>query len=175
MLELNRNNDPPRSGPEIWVRRLRANEVIQCGIISPHFWGFVVHWAGNRTEPCYRETRTCPGHRRGLPVKWKGYLYVLDHAIREYQFLEFPPVAATHLLNQFENGHSLRGEVLSIKRMNGVASRLKVTRLTDKFDIPKEKIESDVDPIRTLCKIWGVDVNQVNLRGENEPPQGQVA
>lgn len=175
MLSLNRLNDPPVAGPDVWVRRLGAREKLHATILSPHFWGFMVHWAGNHSEPCYREIRTCPGHRRGLPLKWKGYLYVIDHVSKEFQFLELPPGAAKELVNWYHPLKDLRGQRCIITRGEGSKARLKV-----EIQLPWEKVSSDPlpkdkDPIITLCRLWGVDPTQVNLSGDTEVPNTSVA
>jgi len=170
MFDLNRNNTPPTGGPEIWVRRLVKSEQVTVGIVSPCFWGFMVHWAGNRSEPCLKETKTCPGHRRGLPLKWKGYLYVHNLQKRRYEFLEFPPGAATELLESFPKGSTLRGEVIQVQRMAGDNARLRVTIETHKWAEQQIAIPQDKDPAETLCKLWGLDPTQVNLNGDNEVP-----
>lgn len=175
MIELNRSSAPPPAGPEIWIRRLAKNEEVLAAIVSPCFWGLFVHWAGNRSEPCFKETKTCPGHRRGLPLKWKGYLYVHDMTKRKMEFLEFPPGAAQQLLDRFPEGHSLRGEVILVRRMSGNQARLQIAVETHKWAGNQGVIPPDKDPAETLAKLWGLDPSQVNLNGDVDIPKSKFA
>jgi len=175
MLTVNRKNEPPLAGPEVWVRRLGGQEKIKCVICSHSFWGFMVHWAGNHSEPCFAETKACPGHRRGLPLKWKGYLYVADQIAREHQFLELPPQAAKDLLNWFHPVTDLRGQIVLVTRGAGKKARLKIEPQGIWDEETWGPLAKDKDPIITLCKLWGLDPTQVNLNGQNDVPTFKIA
>jgi hypothetical protein len=135
----------------------------------------MVHWAGNHTEPCFAETKVCPGHRRGLPLKWKGYLYVADQVLREQQFLELPPLAAKDLLNWFYPQTDLRGQCVIVQRGDGKKARLKIEPQGPWDEESCGPLAKDKDPIITLCRLWGLDPTQVNLSGQNEVPNSRVA
>lgn len=170
-MKLNRQDRPPRVGPELWIRRLKASETLQCTIISASLWGCMTHWNGRSTEPCYESKKECPGHKRGLPTRWKGYLHVWDEGKAEECFLELTPVAADNLLAQVMQGEPLRGQRLKVERLKGNKARLRVTLLAHYTalrvgrDLPPPK-----DPHNTLCKLWGLSDVVVTPMAESVIP-----
>lgn len=159
MVPLRRQDAPPKSGPDIFVRRLRAAEKLTVQLISPSLWGCWVHWAGDHSEPCLEDKKKCPGHARGLPVKWKGYLHVINLHNRREEFLEMTPYSANMMLDQVEADVPLRGYRLQCERGKGDKARVKVLVLpclTEASGLPQP-----VDPYKTLCNLWscqGIDL-----------------
>lgn len=159
MFDLRRQNLPPKSGPEIFVRRLRAAEKLTVQVLSRSLWGCYVHWAGDHSEPCLEDAKKCPGHARGLPVKWKGYLHVMNLHNRRAEFLEFTPFSANQIIDQVDTAQPLRGYRLQCERGKGDKARVKVVVLpclNMEVVLPDE-----IDPYKTLCKLWscqGIDL-----------------
>lgn len=157
MPELNRANGKPKSGPDVWVRRLKKNDHISVAVCSLAVWEFWVHWAGNRTVPCLKPTKTCPGHRQGLPLKWKGFLYVVNHNARRAEFLEITGGAAKQLEELVGENANLRGKRFTVTRGNGDAARLTFSSLPDWSVFSTATLPEDKDPAKTLCKMWGLE------------------
>src|SRR5262245_10185185 len=101
---LDRSGRPERSGPERFVRRLQANESIACVILSERIEDYWTHWDGDTTIPCITPHSSCPGHKRNLPRRYKGYLHVWDSRLRAEQFLELTPVAAECVVKEHPLG-----------------------------------------------------------------------
>lgn len=155
MQPLNRQNRPPDPGPEMLILRLRAGQRIVATILSKALWGVWTHWAGKRSEPCFGDKADCPGHKRGLPLRWKGYLHVFDHTKKKEGFLELTPVSAESLLDQVGNDSPLRGERIQVIRGGGDKARLTVELLAaikEGVVLPPEK-----DPEKTLRALWGIE------------------
>jgi hypothetical protein len=163
-ISLRRQDRPPKPGPEMRIRRLKASQKIVATVLND-LWGCWTHWAGNRSEPCLGDKKTCPGHKRGLPARWKGYLHILDHNNREESFLELTPTAATQLFDQLGTESPLRGNRIQVERMAGDKARMRITVLTahlSDVQLPPAK-----DPYKTLCSLWGV--SDVSLEKPGQP------
>lgn len=157
MLDLNRQDLPPTGGPEMLVYRLKAGQSIDAIIISKALWGVYTHWNGRTSEPCYQAKGKCPGHKRGLPVRWKGYLHVWDVKKKRQCFLELTPTSAQDLLDALGVGQ-MRGQRIVIARQNGDKARLTVNVFgEDRYQCDLTKLPDPRDPYRTLAKLWGVD------------------
>jgi hypothetical protein len=171
MSRLRRQDNPPERGPNHFVRRLKAREEATFTILSEHFWGTWVHWDGARTTPCESDDDSCPGHRRGLPCKWKGWLCCHNHDNRNMEFLEFTRVAARCLLEQLEKGASLRAYRLVVKRGCGDKTKVKVTVLPPMQT--RDAIAPGVDPQETLEILWEMN-GKPKLKRFNEDDLADV-
>jgi hypothetical protein len=152
--QLNRQDRPPKSGPDLWIRRLKKKQWVIVTILCDSIWGVYVHWNGSKTEPCFEDKKKCPGHARQLPLRWKGYLHVWDHERKEECFLELTPLSAEQLLEQLGQLCGMRGSRCRVERMDGDKARLRVTLLgagDHHGELPAEK-----SPLPTLSKLWGI-------------------
>lgn len=176
MLPLKRQNAPPRSTVELWVKRLKANESVHVTILSPSLWGTWTHWNGSNTEPCYECKAKCPGHRKGLPTRWKGYLHVYDLLSKDCYFLELPPGAARQFLDLVGDDLALRGVRVEVKRQAGRKARLKFGAMGRHESYCKWELMPALDPYKSLCVMWGVNELDINAQGEPTIPlSGEAA
>jgi hypothetical protein len=155
MEPLHIQHEPPRPGPAMPILRVKAGQEMHFVILSESLWGIWTHWAGNRSEPCFAENATCPGHKRGLPRRWKGYLHVWHIDKRLEAFIELTPTAAHCLLDQAGKNCSLRGLRLKLRRTGASNGRLLVNLLPANPSM--EGFAQPKDPESILCKLWGVD------------------
>ena len=155
MLPLNRQNHPPRGGPSMPIRRVKAGQRKQFAILSRSLWGVWTHWNGKQSEPCYQEKKQCGGCKRGLPKRWKGYLHAYDFMDKEECFLELTPLACDQLLAQAGDKEPLRGNRVLVERGAGNKARLTVTMLTPVQSV--SSLPAEKDPQSALQKLWGVD------------------
>lgn len=165
MSDLNRDDRPPRIPKTMHLRRLKAGERFH-GILLAPLWGVWTHWNGNRSEPCFKKKVSCPGHRKGLPSKWKGYFHVWNLLERAEEFLEVSPVAADQILDCLTTGHPARGHRVTILRGNGTKARLKVEvneSVPDAESLPQPK-----DPNKTLRRLWGIADDDGEFNNTNE-------
>jgi hypothetical protein len=153
MRPLNRQDRPPRPGPEIEVLRIKAGATGQCIILSESLWGVWTHWNGRASEPCYSEKKDCSGCKRGYPKRWKGYLHVWDCFARREAFLELTPQSADHVLCQ-AGADSLRGYRFQFQRGKGDKARLTVTLLPS---VQLQNMPEPKDPYKVLAYLWNID------------------
>lgn len=172
---LNTRNDPPRPGPDMSIVRLRAGQKVTVVVLSKQIWGCYTHWAGRYSTPCYADKSRCPGHKQGLPLRWKGYLHVWDYNIRDDYFLELTPTACHNLLDQVGRGMDLRCQRLMIERGKGDKARLYVSVQTPHDKISDKPLPEAKDPFKTLCRLWGIEDGNLHLRGEDDLPFSVVA
>lgn len=155
MPQLNRQDQPPRGGPEMWILRLKAKQSRTLAILSVSLWGTWTHWNGQCSEPCFVEKKACSGCKRGLPKRWKGYLHCWDYHEKREVFLELTPMAADAVLVQCGEGAPLRRNRIQMARGDGDNTRLKVTILSA---VPLDVLLPEPkDPKKTLEKLWGID------------------
>lgn len=150
---LDRDDRPPRPGPNVEIKRLKANHQIHVLVLGM-IQGYWVHWNGLRSEPCFQDHQTCPGHLRQLPRRWKGYLHCFDLVERVELFLELTPLAVKQVKAVCGQESGWRGVRMSVKRHNGDRTRLtvEVSKLSDNVDrLPAAK---DVWPV--LAQLWGM-------------------
>jgi hypothetical protein len=165
--KFNRQNVPPRPGPKIEIRRLRAGQTSTVVILSKSVWGVWTHWNGKVTEPCYEEKKKCPGCKKGLPKRWKGYLHCYDFNRRDECFVELTPISADAMACQVQAGDSLRGYRFRLQRANGDKARLSVTLLPS-VEIPDLPAEKDVQVV--LCRLWELDGSVAVQEGTTNLP-----
>lgn len=162
---LNREDQPPRAGPVLPILRVRAGELLPCTVLSTNLWGCWTHWAGDRSEPCLLPKIGCPGCKRGLPKRWKGYLHIYSHSHNREGFLELTPASAEQLELQCPDQGQYRGLRIDAKRSpGGNRGRLNLSilrRLEETSHLPPPK-----DPMKTLNFLWGIH----DALDEQHPP-----
>lgn len=171
MPNYHRQSLPPASGPDLLVRRLKAEEKLTFQIIAQAIAGFWVHWSKgeNHSEPCMGPKSICPGCDKDLPKRWKGFLHVGNMHNRRQEFLELTPAPAQMLLDQVGQGEVLRGLRIQCERGKGPKARVRVTVLPPLDGCPALPVE--LDPTPTLEKLWklsGVDLKifQIDERSQ---------
>lgn len=154
MSVLNRSNRPPERGPELFVRRLKANEQIQVVILSDKIDGFLSHWTGTVSVPCTQPVEECEGHLAGFPARWRGYLHVMNLLDGKDFFLELTKGAQDQMEIQLESESSWRGLRIFVKRMGGDASRLKVDIQAPWERVTNKPLPPAKDPENSLARLY---------------------
>lgn len=158
MFELDRGGGPkPQAGPDIWVRRVDAEETIDFACASPVPWEFWIHWDGpnRKSMPCQKDHSKCPGCLLPLPRKWRGYLYGLNHNTRKMEYLEVTLKGSEQLFELIGHGLSLRGQRFRVARGKAKTAHCRFTLLRTWEDFsPNVKIPQDIDPEKTLLTLW---------------------
>lgn len=152
--QLNRQDVPPKPGPEIEVIRVDKGPGVAVQIVSNEIWGVWTHWDGRRSRECTGEGLMCVGHSNNWPSRWKGYLHVWCPHRKSYCFLELTPAAAQELNRQKGGLPSLRGCLLRMSRHgNSIRAKINV-ELTPSVGGGASLIaEQSPEPI--LRKLWG--------------------
>jgi hypothetical protein len=152
---------PPKPAKRKEIVRITSSEARLYICLSASVWGQGVHWCGKRTEECLKDRKLdCPGCKRGLPWKWKGYLHVSD-GVGWDGFLELTPTAMQLLQAQLPNATSLRGIMFKIRRTKGGARGRYVIEVLERMlmdgDIPE-----GADPLETLRFLWSCKRSYLN-------------
>lgn len=156
-MQFDRPTSIPRSGPEIWVRRLGARDDTTFVFASPSFWLVWVHWEHEHSEPCFKDHSKCPGHRKGTPRRVRCYAYGYSTKGKAYEFIELPPSCSNTILENLMEGETLRGKRFRLVRGDGKKARIQVVRLSDLEGEALQRLAADMDPSKTLTKLWGIE------------------
>lgn len=155
MAELNRQDTPPAPGPRAKIYRVKTTTRQIFQVLSPVWWGVYVHWNGKTTEECTGNSKVvCEGHKRGFPVKWRGYLHCLHlNNDGEPCFVEFTPDGAAQIEQQRTEGSTLRNYRIDVSRTsNSKGARYRCVLLEpigNGANLPLAK-----DPETELRKLW---------------------
>ncbi len=155
--ELSVSRVPPPPGPEIWIRRLRAREVLRCTILSTEMWGVQFHWTGKVSAPHFVPTEQCAGCQAQQPLKWRGYLHIVNQDKMVSEFLELSPA----LVRAVETATGLTGgwRGLRMRFERGAGDRAKVSCSLQGPDRSVEPLPAERDPLRELSLLWGLSVS----------------
>jgi hypothetical protein len=154
LSSLNRSAAPQESGPEVWVKRLRANEACLVVVLSDKADGFLSHWTGKYSTLCTQPTSECEGHQRGDPQRWRAYIHCLDLGTGKEFFLEMTKGAFEQMQIQLDSAQTWRGMRLNVKRMSGDASRLKVEILAPWANVSSKPLPVAKDPEQSLRNLY---------------------
>lgn len=145
---------PPKSGPEIYILRLKANEKFSFQVFSPDIFGIWVHWSGAKSTPHFTDTGRCPGCRNEDPMRWKGFVHA--HCIEKKQdvFLELTPASANSLRDQLGVGETLRGKCIFVNRTKGDNGRLLIRVMQG--HLPSDALPPALDPQKSIMALWGI-------------------
>lgn len=174
MNKLSRPIRRPASGPQMWILRLKAKEEVQVCILSKAIWQCMVHWAGDHSEPCFEDHKTCHGHKRGWPLRWKGYLHVYDLRQRKECFLEITPGLADQLESAIGTGEVYRGQRVKLVRGRGDKARYSLEIMLPHEQVSRVDLPPEKDPYETLCKLWGIDPGTLERLGEASIPMSET-
>lgn len=125
-----------------------------------HFWIFskamyvqCIHWYGNRSHECTKQTKKCNGCERNWPTKVKVYLDCFHVEANARIFLELTHTAATYLGGCAPHDATLRGLLVSVNKSKGGAKgRYQISIMEGRkksSELPEER-----DPLPTLRFLW---------------------
>lgn len=171
-LSLVTSSTPPRSGPELFVLRVKGDKMHVITIYSESLWGVWVHFgnASKKSSPHFSDESRCPGCISKTPKRWKGFLHGFDSTLSQEVFLELTPAAAQSLLSQLGDRGPLRGNRIQVKRSGAANGRLQISVLTACTN--PEQLPPGKDPQSSLLKLWGYD--DVEAHGGREFPRDRA-
>lgn len=175
MVEVRRCSKPARTGPSIWIRRLKASEKINCTVYSTSLQGLWTHWLGNHSLPCFTPKTECPGCKTGAPLRQKFFLHIGNMDQHEEEFLELPPGAADDFLGYYPEGSNCRGQRLTVTRGKGKKARLAIEIHASHEAIAKSPLPQPKDPFFSLCELWGLDPKNIGFSKDDTLPFPRVA
>jgi len=152
-MTLKLSSVPPRDPATLHVERLKAGQELLCHAVSQSVFGLTTHWneSGRHSLPC--TSVNCPGCKKGLPARWKGFLHVIRCSDRKQLLVELTSTATALLHDQVPQIDQLRGYRLRIYRGRGADnSRLRCELYGEKMQ--GLVLPSEIDLIPSLRKIW---------------------
>jgi hypothetical protein len=143
----------PAAGPELFIKRLAANESRQFCVLGTKIRGIWVHWnpRSDKSEPHYEgECASCAAQ---MPKRWKGFLHVYEETLSQEMFLELTPTSAAALMERIDSPDQLRGAVITVQRGKKNNSRLNL--FVQPYRRNPQGITPEKDPRRSILKLWG--------------------
>lgn len=155
---FNRDDTPPNRKRVISIKRVAATQQWKVTVLDEKFQGFWVHVIGGRTVPCMNGPELCEWHLKKVPLKWLGYLTVIDETTNEIVFVEFTDYSAQNLLKASKEYANFRGLQLHLCRERQTLRA--PVRATILGTAPIHRVlppAKDVTP--SLRRVWGLDKN----------------
>jgi len=153
MADLVKGAEPPAPTRRMEVFRVTTAETTTFVCCSSAIFGQWVHWFGRRSHECRKDRGDCEGCRNNWPVKWKGYLHVMDPLGRSEGFLEVTATCWTLLVNQLPERQTLRGIRFRISRTKGGAKGRYLVNVLE-LKATEESLPIERDPLNTLRFLW---------------------
>lgn len=152
----------PPSGPQHFIRRVKANQKIDFVCYSKAIWGCWTHWDGRRSHPHLKRKDLCMGCKHGWPKRWKGYLDCFNVDCKQREFVEVTPGVCEFFDAELPAGESLQGQRFELRRGAGDKARFVVTFRTPMQTIkPNWVCPQPLDPKQTLLELW--QLNDIKL------------
>lgn len=150
----------PRSGPELFVKRLKAGESIQVILIGSKIRGLWVHWnsSGNFSEPHYNGA--CPACDAKMAKRWKGFIHAFDRQNGTPLFMELTPRSAGELERYCNGMGGYRGKVVTFTR--GAKANSKVGIAVQTFNVDPNTLPVEQDARRSIMKLWGIADREIS-------------
>lgn len=153
-LSIAFDSEIPREGPEVFILRLKANQLFSFTLLSDKHTGVWAHWQGKKSGPHFKEEDRCPGCISRQPKRWKAYVHAFCHELGQEVFVELTPHSAQSLENQIGKGVNYRGNRFQAKRGKADNGRLTITMLqaiSSPAALPPAK-----DPMPSIMALWGI-------------------
>jgi len=148
------DDEIPRAGPELYVKRLKAGEALQVILIGTKIRGLWVHWnsSNNISEPHFN--LDCPGCEHKMPKRWKGFIHCFDRNNGSPLFFELTPRSAGQLERECSGLGGYRGKVVTFTR--GAKANSRVGVAVQAFNVDPKTLPIEQDARRSIMKLWGI-------------------
>jgi len=146
-------HEKPTKVPRPDVHRVTTTNRQHFRLISKTIFGQYIHWYGNRSHECSRDTKACRGCELHWPSKWLGYLdaWFVEQNCRV--FLELTLTASDLLVEVAPHDEHLRGLIVAIyKSKGGAKGRYHIE--VKEGRTPSSKVPEERDPLPTLKFLW---------------------
>lgn len=135
------------------LMRVTSSDTVLFVVVSEALFGQWVHWYGNRSSECRRDTGNCDGCQAGWPSKWKGYLHVCDQTGKNEGFLELTPTAIRLIEAQLPPDRDWRGVRFQIRKTKGGPKGRYVVSVLE-HAVDAKLLPLARDPLPLLRKLW---------------------
>jgi len=156
MGRINRQDNPPRPGPQYPILRVAGSKPTRFVLCSRSLTGLWTHWVADCSMPCEDPREECRHCQAKKPRRWKGYLHAINMANNEEGFLEVTPGGAKQLISQAGEGVSYRGLQIVGSRGNGEKTRQRIEVVYALPSSAGRALPEEKDPMVTLLELWGI-------------------
>lgn len=152
-----RQDDPPRSGRVLELRKVKAHESFVCAVCSIHWIGFPTHYLDKKTIPHVINRKDCLGCQQKRRIGWYGFLHCCNPEGKGGFVLQITAESTDYLIRARGDRPNLRGLVLTVSRSKGhLKSPVAFEYYADFSD--RFKLPAPYDPTITMSRIWGVEL-----------------
>lgn len=153
-IDIAFDDDIPRTGPELFIKRLKSNESLMVTILGTKIRGLWVHWNpdGNFSEPHF--VAGCPSCEKKMAKRWKGFIHAFDRTAGGSLFMELTPRSAAQLERECQGLGGYRGRVVTFSRGAKANSRISIS--VQAYGVDPKILPPEVDARRSIMKLWGI-------------------
>ncbi len=161
---LSFQTDPPVDdrGTALPLMRCPANKTIQGIILSDDLLGTNTHYYRGRTSPC--DQGNCDACNDGFPWRWHAYVVLYSRSTHAKTLFEMTAKCCEPLLTYRKAYGTLRGCVLSAKRVNSSANS-RVLLTTSHADLQQLSLPESPDILKALSIIWNIELPSLSVEG----------
>jgi hypothetical protein len=148
------NRPPPRRMAYIPLLSPKPLQEVKGIVLQADITGVLTHFFEGQTAPCFKGQIFCPGCEAGRPVRWKGYLPVLQWLNRKPGLLELTEEAVRTNERLLVGGSPLTGMVVTARRIG--KQKNSPVRVSFEDGSPHMNLPVPFDVHTVLLAIWGV-------------------
>lgn len=156
---FNRDDKGPSAarGPD--VKKISGDDKICIVICSIDVQGYWTHWdlATMRTVACQVNKELCPHCLTFQPMRWAGFIHVVNAKYEMPVFIELTALAKENLLGSLPEGEKLRGSKFLVHRERRSAKSPLVFEYLGRGEGVKA-LPLPADPEQLLRRLWRVNM-----------------
>lgn len=129
---------PPPTFDRKLVVRVDWHQPRQVIALSEKPRAILTHWHNGRTERCTMQEGGCGQCMANNPVRWRGFILVLEPPASKPYFLDLSETAVNMLLCIFQDRDTMRGSMFKIhKTKGGLRGRFEIEACDRRLDPDK--------------------------------------
>lgn len=154
---LSTSPKPIHNADALWVEKVKPGEKGHFLIYSPVFYGVHTHYRGEGrgTVLCFADRSLCVGGHDESSLRWHGFLHAFHIEGMRQVFVHFTPEGAKLLLSQLDDGTSLRGMRVQIRRSTAKKGPFYV-QLLGQSEVGERKLPKHRDPRASIFKLFKI-------------------
>ncbi len=154
----------PRSNA-LTLKRTPTGRPLKGIITSGNMVGTATHFYHGRTKPC--KTENCEPCLEGMPWRWHGYVSLFNPGSRQHILFEMTAKTVQPLLLYRLAHGTLRGCMLTAKRVN-LAPNARVVITTTAADLQQYSLPNEPHLLEALSILWNIELSAIRLDGLNK-------
>ena len=154
-FQFSRNDNPRPRARVVPIRQIQAIDQLQLVVLSHSIWGIDVHWSLGRILPHVTDSKLCQHCLARAPLKWRGYLHVVNPKNDDQFFLELTDYAYKGFLKATQAFESKRGLICLFARERKTLKAPVATSFVSDAYVGKS-LPASQTPEQTLKVIWKI-------------------